>query len=133
LDSKKNHPSIHDNFKAAPQSTPMTLQNEQAKAALYDALFNKHKKLAPKTKAKVLLDMVFDVDFMDNIIHKHIIIEARQFFRENVFNQETILQAMDMEGGKLNHAGIEILRQVENIYFSRTITHTKHVFSLSSQ
>jgi hypothetical protein len=76
LDSKNNHPSIHGNCKAAPQSSPMTPQNEQLEAELYDALCNKYKKLTPKTKTKVLLDLVFDVDFMDGIIHKHLIIEA---------------------------------------------------------
>jgi hypothetical protein len=127
LDSKKTCGSRHGNANTTSRPKPTSVQ-EQLKVSLMNGLRDKHNKLAPKTKAKVLVDMVFDTDFLDGAVHKLIIVEARQFFRENVYREETVLGHMDQKGRTRNYAGIEVLRQVENQCFMKYYQSTKKPF-----
>ena len=66
-----------------------------------------------KSKASLLVQCMWDEDFLNGEVRARMIDQVRQYFRQHVFSPWKILKALDIAGFKLSLAGIEVLRNVE--------------------
>eukprot|EP00978_Attheya_sp_CCMP212_P025504 scaffold82158_cov38-Attheya_sp.AAC.2 len=64
-----------------------------------------------KTVGKLLARAFFDLD--DGVAQEDLLTIARKEFRRTIFSAWRILRAMDLNGGTLSYACIEILRTLE--------------------
>jgi hypothetical protein len=66
-----------------------------------------------KTKAALLVNCVWDENFLHGEVQGCMIDKVRQYLRNEVFTPWRILKAMDLAGFNLSLAGLEVLRQVD--------------------
>lgn len=71
------------------------------------------KRCCDKSKAAILVDCMWDDNFLDGEVQRCMIEKVRSHLRKSVFTPWKILKAMDVAGFNLSLAGIEVLRRVD--------------------
>ncbi|KAI2511868.1 hypothetical protein MHU86_2600 [Fragilaria crotonensis] len=71
------------------------------------------KRCRDKSKAAILVDCMWDDNFLDGEVQRCMVEKVRCHLRTHVFSPWKILKAMDVSGFKLSLAGIEVLRRVD--------------------
>jgi hypothetical protein len=99
------------------------MDGEVAKLSLYDddddclsqlsAMLNIKRCRQNKQKAAVLVDGMWENEFLDGEAQRCMINRVRSHLRKEVFTPWKIVKAMDISGFNLNLAGIEVLRRVD--------------------
>jgi hypothetical protein len=89
----------------------------------------KYKRMGRQRIGKLLASAFFNLD--DGVAQTEILTLARKEFRRTIFSAWRILRAMDLNGGTLNYAGIEVLRSLETLgekyYHGSMIPSTKEL------
>ena len=87
-----------------------------------------------KTKAALLVNCVWDENFLHGEVQDCMINKVRQYLRNQVFTPWRILKAMDLAGFNLSLAGLEVLRQVDVVEkYSRGIIPSKSTILRSAR
>ena len=74
-----------------------------------------------QARAKSIVDSIWDAcnnptnspQSLNTLIRDRLILKAKKFLRSTVFSPQNLLKAMDMNGGQLSMAGIEVMREME--------------------
>ena len=66
-----------------------------------------------KQKAAILVNGMWDNEFLDGKAQRCMIVRVREYLRTHVFKPWKILKAMDISGFNLSLAGIDVLRRVD--------------------
>eukprot|EP00978_Attheya_sp_CCMP212_P047202 scaffold421260_cov49-Attheya_sp.AAC.1 len=95
----------------------------------------KYKRMGRKRIRKLLASAFFNLH--DGVAQTEILTLARKEIRRTTFSAWRILRAMDLNGGTLNYAGIEVLRSLETnnekYYHSSMIPSTKELQRVAKQ
>ena len=80
----------------------------------FSALLNVNmKRCRNKSKAAILVDCMWNDDFLDGEAQRYMIERVRCYLRKHVFTPWKIVKAMDVAGFNLSLAGLEVLRRVD--------------------
>lgn len=71
------------------------------------------KRHSDKSKAVLLVDCMWDDNFLDGEVKECMINKVRTYLRDHVFTSWKILKAMDIAGFNLSLSGLEVLRRVD--------------------
>ena len=71
------------------------------------------KRCRNKCKAAILVDCLWNDDFLDGEAQRYMIERVRCYLRKHVFTPWKIVKAMDLAGFNLSLAGLEVLRRVD--------------------
>ncbi|KAI2494593.1 hypothetical protein MHU86_19918 [Fragilaria crotonensis] len=89
-------------------------ENSDSLVLLLSTFLNvKMKRYRHKSKAALLVDCMWDNNFLDGEVKACMINRVRSYLRSHVFSPWKILRAMDIAGFNLSLAGIEVLRGVD--------------------
>jgi hypothetical protein len=91
--------------------------NEQAEQSLTGALTSlmnrRLRRCTHKRKATVIVECIWDEDFLAGEAQPAMINQVRKYIRNHVFTPAKILKEMDLAGFNLSLAGIEVLRRID--------------------
>ena len=84
---------------------------EDLRDAVETAVQSRERQPSEENLGKILANVCFTI--FDGVAHSFLITTAKQWLRKNVYSPWRIARLMDIHGGALNLAGIELLRSLE--------------------